>query len=222
MKTRILLVGGFRKTKTLSKSLLKKGYKVTVINENYEDCLSLSEISGLKVFCGDGTLPSILLNAGVQSCQIAIALTGKDEDNLVACQLCKNRFGVKKTIALVGNPNKTDFFLKMGVDSAICAMDKITAIIEQQATVDRITNSIEIGGGRVSITEIKIETGFSVENKMLKDINLPRDIIIGCILRGDDTMIPRGDTAVLAGDTLVLIAEVGAEERALKILTDVD
>ncbi len=218
-KTKILLIGGYRKTKTLGKSLLKKGYKVTVINNNYEHCLGLSEIDGLKVYNGDGTLPSILLDAGATNCQIAIALTGQDEDNLIACQLCKNRFGVKKTIALVGNPNKTEFFLKMGVDSAICAMERITSLIEQQATIDKLANSIELGDGRISITEIKIEEGYNVCDKMLKDVNLAKDIIVGCILRGARTIIPRGDTTVLKGDMLVLIAETGAEEKALRILT---
>jgi trk system potassium uptake protein TrkA len=222
MKTKILLIGGFRKTGTLAKSLLKKGYRVTVINDGYENCLTLSEIEGLKVFCGDGTLPSVLSEAGAKTAKIAIALTDKDEDNLVACQLCKSRFGVKKTIALVGNPNKTDFFLKMGVDSAICVMDKITAIIEQQAVIDRITNSIEIGAGRVSVTELTVGNGYAINGKALKEIRLPKDIIIGCILRGDTTMIPRGDTVILADDTLIIIAETGAEEKALKILTEAE
>lgn len=222
MKTRLLLIGGFRKTKTLAKSLLKKGYKVTVINDDHDNCLSLAEIDGLRVIYGDGTLPSVLLDAGAKSCQIAIALTGRDEDNLVACQLCKKRFGVKKTIALVGNPNKSEFFLKMGVDSVICAMDKIRSIIEQQATVDNITSSIAVGEGRVSITEVRIENDSPVVNKAMKNINMPSEIIVGCILRKDTTIIPRGETVILADDTLIMIAEAGEEEKAIRILTGAD
>jgi trk system potassium uptake protein TrkA len=221
-KTKILLIGGFRKTKILAKSLLQKGYKVSVINSNYENCLSLSEIDGLKVFHGDGTLPSVLSDADAAKCKIAIALTSNDEDNLVACQLCKKNFGVEKTIAIVGNPNKTDFFIKMGVDSAICAIDKVRSIIEQQATVDKIANSIAIGEGKVNITEIAVEENSHVVDKMLKELNLPKDIIIGCILRGDKTMIPRGETTILAGDVLITIAETGATERFLDMLSEAD
>lgn len=218
MKTKILLIGGYRKSKTLAKSLITKGYKVTVINENYNDCLNLAEIVGLKVINGDGTFPSILSDAGANNCQIAIALTSKDEDNLVACQLCKKRFNVKKTISLVGNPNKTEFFLKMGVDSVICAMDKITAIIEQQATVERITNSVAVAEGKISIVEVKIKHDWAIVGKKLRESNLPLKIIIGCILRDDDSVIPHGDTEILADDTLILICEKGEEEKAVKIL----
>ena len=222
MKSRILLIGGggFRQTETLAKSLIKKGYKVTAINQNKDYCQSLAEIEGLKVIHGDGTLPSVLQDAGAESCNIAIALTNKDEDNLVACQLCKNRFGVKKTIATVGNPNRTEFFLKMGVDSAICTLEKISAIIEQQATVEKITGSISIGEGKISITEVKIEKNYAVTGKILKNISLPKDIIIGCILRGDRSIIPRGETVIHEGDTLILISETGAEEKAVNILTE--
>lgn len=218
MRTKILLIGGYRKSKTLAKSLIKKGYKVVVINDNYENCLSLAEIDGLKVINGDGTLPSVLSDASANHCKIAIALTSKDEDNLVACQLCKNRFGVKKTISLVGNPNKTEFFLKMGVDSVICAMDKITAIIEQQATVERITNSVAVAEGKISIVEVKIKHDWAIVGKKLRESNLPLKIIIGCILRGNDSVIPHGDTEILANDILILICEKSAEEKAIRIL----
>lgn len=222
MRTKVLLVGGFRKTKTLAQSLLKKGYKVTVINDSSEHCLKFSEIDGLKVFHGDGTLPSVLLNADASSCDIAIALTSKDEDNLAACQLCKNRFGIKKTIALVGNPNKTDFFLKMGVDSVICAINKITAIIEQQASIEKITNSIAIAEDKISITEIKIMPNYSIVRKTLKELNLPKEIIIGCILRKSGTFIPHGETVILPGDILIVISEAGTEEKTLNLLTEAD
>lgn len=222
MKNKILLIGGYRKTKTLAKSLLKKGYKVTVINDDHEQCNSLAEIDGIKVIHGDGTLPSVLSDAGAKSSQIAIALTSKDEDNLVACQLCKNRFGVKKTISLVGNPNKTQFFLKMGVDSAICAMEKITAIIEQQATVDKIKNIAAIAEGNIIISQIKIEPEFPAVEKTLREIQLPLQIIIGCILRAERSVIPHGNTVIHAGDTLILIAENGALEKAITVITGVN
>ena len=218
MRNRILLIGGFRKAKTLAESLIKKGYKVTAVNDDRENCQSLAETDGLKVINGDGTLPSVLADAGADNCPIAIALTGKDEDNLVACQLCKKRFHVRKTISLVSSPSKTEFFLRMGIDSVICAVDKITAIIEQQAIVDKIYSSVSVAGGKISITEFKIGQDSAAADKKLKEINLPHEIIVGCILRGDDSIIPRGDTLVIAGDTLILISEKGEEEKAAKFL----
>jgi len=219
MKTKVLLVGGRSKAKSLATSLIKKGYQVTVINDTYEDCLKLAEIDKLTVINGDGTRPFVLEDANTSDADIAIALTSKDEDNLVICELCKKRFHVKKTVALLTDPKKTDFFYRMGIDSVVCAITAITGIIEQQAFVDKIATLVPIGEGRVSIAEVPIPGTAPAVGKKLWEINLPKQVIIGCILRGDTTMVPRGDTRILAGDMLVLISSDKQEMAAIQELT---
>ena len=83
MKTNILLVGGFHKTRSLGESLLEKGYQVTVINSNKEDCEKLAETPKLQVIWGDGSKVFILDDAGTDRMDIVIAMTPKDEDNFV-------------------------------------------------------------------------------------------------------------------------------------------
>ncbi len=219
MKKRVLLIGGRSKAKSLALSLLSQGYKVTAINENREDCMKLAEIEGLTVIFGDGTKPFILDEAEAENCDISIALTSKDEDNLVTSELCKKKFHVKKTVSLVSDPQKTEFFYKMGVDSVVCAISAITSIIEQQAFIDEMTNIISIGTGRVRIIEVAIPAESPAAGKKLWEITLSKDVIVGCILRGDSTLIPRGDTRILAGDTLVVISSNGQEIAAVKELT---
>jgi len=219
MKTRVLLVGGRSKAKSLATSLIRKEYQVTVINDTYEDCMKLAEIDKLTVINGDGTRPFVLEDASAGDADIAIALTSKDEDNLVICELCKKRFQVKKTVALLTDPKKTDFFYRMGIDSVVCAITAITGIIEQQAFVDKIATLVPIGEGRVSIAEVPISGTAPAVGKKLWEINLPKQVIIGCILRGDTTMVPRGDTRILAGDMLVLISSDKQEMAAIQELT---
>jgi len=219
MKTKVLLVGGRSKAKSLAVSLINKGYQVTVINDTLEDCVKLSEIDRLIVIHGDGTRPFVLEDASAQDADIAIAMTAKDEDNLVICELCKKKFQIKKTVALLTDPKKTDFFYKMGIDSVVCAITAITGIIEQQAFVDKITTLIPIGEGRVNIAEVPIPGTSPAVGKKLWEINLPKEVIVGCILRGDITMVPRGDTRILAGDMLVLISSDKQEMAAIQELT---
>jgi trk system potassium uptake protein TrkA len=216
---RILLVGGYRKTISLINSLIKKGYKVTVINDDYEKCLHLAKIQGINVINGDGTKPFILEEAEANCANIAIALTNDDASNLIISELCKKKHHVPKTVALVSDPNKTEFFHKMGVDSVVCAISVITNIIEQNAIIEQISNSIPIGDGRVGITEIIIDDFSPVLGKKLWEIDLPREAIIGCILRGDITIIPRGDTRINSGDTLVLISSSLNKDDAITQLT---
>ncbi len=219
MKTKVLLVGGRSKAMSLAASLIIKGYQVTVINETYEDCMKLAEINKLAVIKGDGTKPFVLEDASAGDADIAIALTSKDEDNLVICELCKKRFHVKKTVALLTDPKKMDFFYKMGIDSVVCAIMGITLIIEQKALVDKIATLVPIGEGRVSIAELPIAAAAPAVGKKLWEINLPKQVIIGCILRGDTALVPRGDTRILAGDMLVLISSDKQEMAAIKELT---
>jgi len=106
MKKSIVIIGGRKKAKILAKSILQKRYEVTVINESYEDCLSLSEVDGISVVQGDGTKPYVLEDANIRNADIAIAMTSNDEDNLMICQLCKALFSIRKTVAVVSDPKK--------------------------------------------------------------------------------------------------------------------
>lgn len=219
MKKHVLLIGGFSMTKSLATSLIKKGYRVTVINDDLENCKSLAEIEKLNVFHGDGSKPFILEDANAYNTDIAIALTERDDDNLVICELCKKEFNVKKTVAIVSDPKKTDFFYRMGIDSVVCAINAIAGIIEQQAFLDDMTTLVSVSKGRIRISQITIPNTAPSVDKKLWELSLPKDVIIGCILRGDKSMVPRGDTRILADDVLVLISTDEHETAAVRELT---
>lgn len=218
IKKNVLLIGGRSKARALAVSLVRRGYQVTAINRTPEDCRMLSQ-RGLTVVNGDGAMPATLKAANAGECAIVIALAPRDEDNLVACELCKKLYGVKKTVALLSDPRKTELFYRLGVDSVVCAISTVTSIIEQQAFMDAMTSIVPIGEGRVQIAEVPITANSPVVGKRVWEIILPHEVIIGCILRGDLTMIPRGDTRILAGDQLVVISGNGQQSAALKALT---
>ena len=219
MKKRIFLIGGFHKTRYLAMSLLKKGYHVTALNADEEKCRSLAEIPGLMVFRGDATKPFILEDANAYGADIAIALTDSDADNLVICELCKKKFGVCKTVALISDPKKTDFFYRMGIDSVVCAITTLANVIEQQAMVDQMATMVPVGEGMIKMAQVPIGQGAPAVGKDLRDIRLPKGVIIGCIMRGRQSIVPQGDTHILAGDILVLISSNKQEKAAVKELT---
>lgn len=218
MKKNIILVGGAVKTKALAYSLFEKGYSVTVINASLKECEKMAEKGGINVIHGDGTLPNILEEADVMTCDIVIALTPKDYDNLLICELCKKQFHVNKTVSILKDPRKTDFFYKMGVDSVVCAPNVISSIIEQQTFMDQVSTMIPIGAGNLNIMEVHIPKDASSCGKKLWELNLPKDVIIGCILRGDKSLIPRGESRILADDTLFIISLQKQNLLAIDIL----
>ena len=219
MKKRVLLIGGFSRTKSLATSLIKKGYRVTAINKDMENCKALAEIEKLTVFNGDGSKPFILEDANAYYADVAIALTGQDDANLVICELCKKKYNVKKTVAIISDPHKIEFFYRMGIDSVVCAITAIAGIIEQQAFLEEMATLVPVGDGRIKIAQIPISQAAPAVGKKLWELSLPKDVIIGCILRGDKSMVPRGDTRILAGDILVLISTDEHETAAVRELT---
>lgn len=219
MKTNILLIGGYQKARALGESLIQKGYRVTIINKSKEDCEKLAEMDKFEVIWGDGSKNFIMEDANISKIDIVIAMTPRDEDNFVICKMCKKKYAVKKTVALISDPKKTDFFYKMGIDCVVCAINTITNIIEEQALMEKMTKMIPIENGRIHILEVPIPENSATTGKKLWEINLPKDVIIGCIIRGEESIIPKGDTRLLSNDMVIVITTKEDEEHAVKILT---
>ena len=72
--------------------------------------------------------------------------------------------------------------------------------------MDEMATRIPLGSGKVGITEVYISQAAPAAKKKIWELDLPRDTIIGCILRGEESMIPRGDSRIFPGDTLVTVS----------------
>ncbi len=215
---RIIIVGGKNKAKTLAESLHLKNYEISVINSNKDDAIFLSENKNINVFLGDGTKPYVLEDANCYGADIVISLIGNDEDNLIVCELAKKKFKVKRTIALLSDAKKIDFFHKMGIDKVICAVSMVSEFIKQQALLDSITHSIPIAEGSVEVVEIRINKDDNAVGKKIYQLNLPQDVIIACILRSDTTIIPGGDDVINPNDLLIVIVKADNKFEVINCL----
>lgn len=212
----IIIVGGGKKVHFLTKSFFSKGHDVTVINDNPEFCKKLSRRYGGKIVNGDGTRPYILEDAGTSATDVVIALTPKDQDNLVVCQLASKIFGVRKTFAVVNDPKNIEIFKKLGVDTIISTANIISSLIEQKVFVDQITNLIPLEEGKVAVMELEIEKDYPVVNKTLVDINIPSQAIVGCIIREGTPIIPDGNTKIVPKDKLIILSLPSVQSKVLE------
>ena len=219
MKTNILLAGGYHKASSVGESLLQKGYEVTIVNADREDCEKLASTEDFHIIWGDASKEFILREAGIQDMDIVIAMAPRDEDNFVICEICKKIFRINKVVALVSDPKKTSFFYQMGIDRVVCAINAITNIIEEQALMERMTTMLPLTNGKINVLEIPILENASFQDKELKDMELPKDVIIGCIVRGERSIIPSGNTRLLVGDIVILIVNGESKEEVVKIFT---
>jgi len=215
---KILIVGGGKLVYFLTRIFLAKGSRVTIINKNKAECTHLARALKATVVYGNGSDPSILEEAGAGMVDAIIAVTPNDQDNLVISQVATLRFGVKRTLALVNDPDNEEVFRELGI-SAFSTTRIISNLIEQKAGFEEISNLIPVGEGKVTLAEIIIEDDSPVVSKRLRDIPMPPQSLIGYIVREGNPIVPRGDTFLNAGDRIIVIAMPDQYGQVLSLLT---
>jgi trk system potassium uptake protein TrkA len=223
MKKRALIVGnGVSNITFVADFLLSRGYQTAIINPNRGETEQIASNISVPAFCGDGTIPEILKETNMQNADIAIIMYLRDEDNFLAAVLCKRVLKIKRVVSVLNDPNKLNDFYRSQIDSVVCETTSITSTIDQRDLLDGMATLIPISGGRVNILEVTICETAPVVGKKLWEIELPSDVIVGCVLRKEQSIVPRGDTRILSGDTLILIALDKQEVTAVHRLTGLD
>ncbi len=215
---KILIIGGGKTLYFLSRNFTAKGYELVIVNRDREECVQLARQLSATVVCGDGSDAGILRDAGAMGAEAVLAVTPRDQDNLVICQLASLQFGVPRVLALANDPENAEIFDKLGV-SAFSTTHIISSLIEQRAALEQITNLLPVGEGRVNVTEILLGPDSPVAGKFLKDITLPENALVAVVIRNDRPIVPRGASQLLADDRLVLITLPENHGPVLKIFT---
>lgn len=215
---KVILVGGWKKVDFLAKGLLEKKHDVTIIHDDESYCKTLSRHHDSCVICGDGSKSYVLRDANIDGSDIIIALTPKDADNLVICQMAKKVFGVKKAFAIVANPKNVDVFKNLGINSVISSTYIVAGIIEQMTTLDEINQAIPIEKGAIVVLEMTVKKEYPVCGKTVQEINMPEKSIIGCIIRNVGSIIPKGKTRILADDKLIILSPPNIQKDVIRIV----
>lgn len=202
---KILIVGGMKKAEFLIQSLLQKKHTLKVIHDNQEYCKWLSRNYDIGVICGDASKHFILEEAEIDNFDLVIAMTPKDEDNLVICQLAKKYYAVKKTFATVTNPKNVELFKALGIDNVTSSTYIVAGIIEELAIRDELTSYLKIENSGISILEIEIKKNFRADNLYIHELKFPEKSLIAYIIRGSHYIIPEGKTKILQRDKLIIL-----------------
>jgi trk system potassium uptake protein TrkA len=215
---KILICGGKSEANFVISSFLSRENRLVVINEDPETAKFLSEQHGIDVQVSDPTKAYSFDEAGIEGFDLVISLLAKDVDNFVVCRLCKEAYHVKKAICTVNNPTKVAAFKMMGIDSPLSASYLLAERIQGESDVDSLINTLSLENKKIIITEIKMKKGFSCLNKTLRDLSMPKEGSVCCIFRNPDVIIPRGETIIREGDTLVLVSPASAQKRIIDFL----
>ena len=213
---KVCIAGGGKVGMYLAQSLLAHRHKVTIIEPQEALCRSLADTLDIPVICGDSVSFDTLRTADVASCDAFVAVTGTDEDNLVACQIAKREFGVDRTVARASNPKNRELLHTLGVDTVVCGTDNLSHILEREIETDTIRQLLSLGGGTASLNEILLPENFKFAGHALKDSPMPGNAILVSITRDTEFIIPHGNTTLLPWDRILCLTQ----DDTLHLLTD--
>jgi trk system potassium uptake protein TrkA len=214
----IILVGGGKVGYYLTKTLINEGYEVFLIEKNPIKCHTYSERFGSVIMQGDGAEAATLAAAGAARADVVIAVTGEDEDNLVICQMAKEKFHVGRTIARVNNPKNEELFRRLGIDVTVSQTNVILSLIEQQIPDLPFVHLMSLRHADLAIVEAKVSEHSPILDRPIERIELPPEVIITAILRKGGLIIPTGQTVVRAGDELICVTKREREEALQDLL----
>jgi trk system potassium uptake protein TrkA len=209
----IIIIGGGRVGYYLTKALLDEGHEVIVVEKNATFCETINEEMGSICIRGDGCEASTLDEIGTGRADMLIAVTGDDEDNLVACQVAKHKFNVPRTIARIRNPANEIVFKKLGIDVTVSSTNVILEQIEEVVPTHPLTHLLPIRDKGLEVVEVKIPPDSTTVGKPIKELSLPEGSRLALICSKDrNPRMPTGSTVLQAEDRVIAVITPGSED----------
>ena len=209
----IIVVGGGRVGYYLTKALLGEGHEVLMIEKNATVSKTIAAEMGSVCLHGDGCEAATLDGAGTARADMLIAVTGDDEDNLVACQVAKHKFNVPRTIARVRNPRNEAIFKKLGIDVTVSSTNIILEHIEHEVPSHPLMHLLTISERGLEVVEVKIPAGSASVGKTIKELSLPPESILSLIIRKErKPIVPTHSTVLEAEDQIIAVTAPESEE----------
>ena len=207
----VVIAGGGRVGRYIAVDLIADGHDVAIIEEVEDRCEGLLRDHDLLVIHGDACDVRYLEQARLERADVFAATTGDDDDNFVACQLARTSFGVPRVISRVNTPRNEEIFAKLDIEAVSTTM-LISRLIREEVTVGELIHLYTLRRGKANLIELDIPPDAEVDSRPLAELELPRDSVLVCIFRDDETVIPRGDTSLHPGDQVIALTTPELEE----------
>jgi trk system potassium uptake protein len=171
------------------------------------------------VLLGDATEIYVLERAGIaRPPDLVAALTGDDEDNLIICQLAKEKYGVQKVIARVNDPRNQAHFDLLGISPTVSATRGLMALIEHEVPEHDLVHLLELRKENLEIVEVQIDQGAPAAGKRVETLDLPEGSRLISVMRNGRSEIAVGATELQPGDQVLAILQPGKEDELRRVL----
>ena len=216
---RVIIVGGGQTGTALAEALDRTRVSVKLIDRDPERCEELARRLGkVIVINGDGTDRDLLLEESVGNVDILVTLTGDEESNVLISLLAKG-LGAGKTITRINKLSYIPLVSSIGLDTVISARLSATRAILQHIRRGKIISVAPLKGEHAEAIEAEALSTSDIVNIPLSQIKFPKGALVGAVVRGDDIIIPRGDSVIQEKDRLIIFALKKAIPKLEKLLT---
>ena len=215
----VVVIGGGNVGYYLTKELLAAGHEVVMIEKEPARARQIADELGSIVVPNDGCEGRYQKEAGMERADVIAAVTGDDEDNLVACQVAKMKFNVPRAIARVNNPKNEPLFRQLAIDETVSPTRTILGVIEHEIPVHDLLHLADLDRGELQIVEAQLDASSPVIGSALRDLDLPEGSYVVVLVRGERALPARPETRLVNGDKLLAVtsSEHEAELRTLLI-----
>ena len=208
----VIIAGAGKVGWNLARELIEKGHEVTVIEQDRRRYLTVEQELEHAVQYGDSTELWVLERAGIQRADLVVAVTGDDEDNLLICQVAKEKYLCERIIARVNNPRNLEHFKLLGIQPAVSATDLILRLIEHEVPRYGLVHLLDLPEERLEIIELVVSEGAPAAGALVSELGLPEGALVISVLRDGSGFVPKADTVVEAGDEVLVVLDPGLED----------
>jgi trk system potassium uptake protein len=209
----VVIAGAGKVGWNLARELMAKGHEVTVIESERARYLTVEQELEHAIQYGDATELWVLERAGINRADLTIAVTGDDEDNLLICQIAKEKYLCSRIIARVNNPRNRQYFELLGIQPAVSATDLILRLIEHEVPSYGLVHLLDLRDEQLEIIEVEVGQGAPAAGRKVADVALPDGSLIISVLRNGRGFVPNNETVIDAGDEVLLVLDPGLEDR---------
>lgn len=215
----VLVVGGGKVGSNVTRSLLRMGHEVTLVEQRRDRYERLVDEFEHRVVPGDATEIYVLERAGIaRPPDLVLALTGDDEDNIVICQLAREGYAVPKVIARVNDPRNQEHFDLVGISPTVCATSRIIGLIEHEVPEHDLIHLLELRKENLEIVEVQIDEDSPSAGRRVESLHLPDGARLISVMREGKASIAIGSTELQPGDQVLAILRPGNEEELRRVL----
>jgi NhaP-type Na+/H+ or K+/H+ antiporter len=211
----VLIVGGGRVGKDIAETLTERGENVVVVERDPEVVEDLAGVD-FKVIRGNGTSAEVLEDAGIDRAKVLVAAAGDDDQNILACQTAKTKFGVQNVIARVNTVENVEAFEDLGVQTVSPARATSFAVDNMIERPGLFTWMSELGQGG-DVVEIDV-TNEALAGANVDDLDLPEGCLIALLQRDSEQFVPGPDVSLELGDRVTLLGRTDAVDEAVERL----